>query len=217
RIAVHVERRLEFARLAESAARAIDRSRGRVDEGDAPRLAPVEQLERVAVVVLHHVAAVGLHGVGARALVQHRANLSADPVAADALEEILLVEVIRDLAIGEVGHLVRARQVVDRDDVPDAARIERLHQVRPDESCRPRDDHRHADSPEWSARLASSSARVATAVPSLRTTIPAAWLATRIAACRFAPAATINARTPITVSPAPLTSYTSRAFVDSCQ
>src|ERR1051325_2548011 len=54
-----------------------------------------------------------------------------------------------------------------------------------------------------------SSAWVATAVPSLPTTMPAARLAMRIAASMPAPAASMTARVAITVSPAPVTSNTS--------
>src|SRR5262249_26221289 len=56
-----------------------------------------------------------------------------------------------------------------------------------------------------------SSSGVTTAVPSFPTTTPAAWLATFTAATRSAPAPSIAPSVAITVSPAPETSYTSRA------
>ena len=75
------------------------------------------------------------------------------------------------------------------------------------------DDDVHA---HCSARiLPISSSRDATAVPSLPTTMPAAWLAARMASRKPAPAAIMTASVAITVSPAPLTSYTSRAFAAS--
>ena len=72
-------------------------------------LAPVHQVDGVPVVVLHHVPAVGLHRVGARALVEHRADAGVEVVSPDALDEVRLVEVVRDLGVREVGHLVARR------------------------------------------------------------------------------------------------------------
>src|SRR5258708_775016 len=131
---------------------------------------------------------------------------------AQAPDEVALVDEVRDLEVGEVGDLVGARKVVDGDDVALAAQVERFHQVGTNEARGAGDDDHE---PFPFERLAASSSRWTTAVPSLPTTIPAAWFATRIAAWRPAPAATINASTPITVSPAPLTSKTSRAWVGS--
>ena len=75
-------------------------------------------VDRVAVVVLHHVAPVGLHGVGAGALVQHRRRpRRRTPPLAMRCEEVALVEVVGDLAVGEVGELLGAREVVHGDDV----------------------------------------------------------------------------------------------------
>ena len=58
---------------------------------------------------------------------------------------------------------------------------------------------------------ARSSCAETVAVPTFPTTIPAAWLARTAAAGRDAPEARASARTATTVSPAPVTSYTSRA------
>ena len=104
------------AALDERRSEAVDRGRGGVDQRHALRLAPLQQLERVAVVVLEHVAAIGLHRVRAGALVEHDVGLRRG-AAAHELEELALVEVVGDVAIGEVAELVGAREVVDRDDV----------------------------------------------------------------------------------------------------
>jgi hypothetical protein len=56
----------------------------------------------------------------------------------DQIEELALVEVVGDLAIGEVAELVGLGQVVDGDDVGDAALVERLDQVGADETGRRR-------------------------------------------------------------------------------
>src|SRR6185369_15378575 len=207
RVAVDVERPLVLARLLEDAARSVHRGRRRVDARHALLLAPREEVQRVLVVVLHHVAPVGLHGVGAGALVQDRAH-AVEVAGAQPRDQVELVDVIGDLAVGDVRHLLGALQVVDGDDVGLAARVERLDEVRADEAGGAGDDERHRSA---SSRLAASSSGCTTAVPSLPTTMPAAWLAAFIASCRFAPAAIINASTPMTVSPAPLTSNTSRA------
>ena len=63
---------------------------------------------------------------------------------------------------------------------------------------------------EWCSAATSSSV-VATAVPTLPTTMPAAMLARRAASSGGAPTATAAAITATTVSPAPDTSNTSRA------
>jgi hypothetical protein len=76
RVAVDVERPLELALLAEDAAAAVDGRARRVDERHVVVLAPIEQRDRVAVVVPQHVAAVGLHRVRAGALMEHRATSS---------------------------------------------------------------------------------------------------------------------------------------------
>ena len=116
RVAVDVERRLARALLAKHGAAAVDRRARRVEKRDVVVLAPVEQRDRVAVVVAHHVPAVGLHRVGARALVQHRADVVVEIAVGEAREELVLVDVVVDLAVDEVGELVGARQVVDGDD-----------------------------------------------------------------------------------------------------
>ena len=62
-------------------------------------------------------------------------------------------------------------------------------------------------------KLARSSLGVTVAVPSLPTTIPAAWFEKIAASIGLAPAEMANVNEPITVSPAPDTSKTSRAIV----
>ena len=132
-VAVHVERRLVLARLAELAAGAVHRGRGSVDQAHRARPAPAQQGHRVLVVVLHHVAPVGLHRVRARALVQDGRGVLVRP-GLEALEEVALVHEVRDLEVAQVRHLLCAREVVDRDDVALAAGVQRPHEVRSDES-----------------------------------------------------------------------------------
>src|SRR5215213_1420323 len=75
----------------------------------------------------------------------------------------------------------------------------------------PRRDERDAAGSGDRRHAQSSSAGSTTAVPSLPTTTPAAAFATRMASGRLAPAASNVPSVAITVSPAPDTSYTSRA------
>ena len=142
-VAVDVERRLVRALLAEHAAAAVDRCARRVQERHVVALAPVEERHRVPVVVAHHVAAVGLHRVGARALVQDRADVVVEVAIREAQEEFLLVHVVGDLAVGEVPELVGLREVVDGDDVGLAAQVERADEIRADESGGSGDDGVH--------------------------------------------------------------------------
>ena len=129
RIAVDVERRLAGALLAEAGTGAVHRGRRRVQERNVVVLAVLEQADRVAVVVGEHVAAVGLHRVRARALVQHRRDVVVEIAVGEAGEEFLLVEVLGDLAVDEVAELVAAREIVDGDDARLAARVERLDEI----------------------------------------------------------------------------------------
>src|SRR5574341_2180336 len=208
-VAVDVERPLAAALLAELGARAVHRSRRGVEQRHVLLLAPVEQALGVGVVVVEHVAAVGLHRVGARALVEQRLQAAAEIV--QPREEFVLIDVVRDLAPGEIPELVGVREVVNRDDVGDAAPVQSLDELGADEAGRPRDDVIVAHF------FGNNSARVAAAVPSLPTTMPAARFAMRTAFSSPAPAASMTARAAITVSPAPVTSSTSRfsAFTEN--
>ena len=145
RIAVDVERRLERALLAKHAAPAVDRGARRIQERHVVVLAPFQQRHRIAVVVAHHVPAVGLHRVGARALVQHRRDVVVEVAFGETRQELVLVQVVGDLAIDEIGELVGARQVVDGDDGGFAALVQRANQVRADEAGRAGDDDVHGN------------------------------------------------------------------------
>ena len=97
-IGVGIEWPLAGALLAEFTPRAVHGGRRGVQKRHRFVLAPLEQGPRVAVVVLHHVAAVGLHGVRAGTLVQDRLDLLVELVRDQTLEEIALVHVVLDLA-----------------------------------------------------------------------------------------------------------------------
>src|SRR6185503_16343536 len=198
-VAVDVERLLGLALLAELGTRAVDRGRRGVEQRHFLLLAPVEQAPRVGVVVLHHVAAVALHGVGACALVENRFDASLQSL--QNRREGGLVDVVRDVAAHEVVELAALLQVVDGDDLPHAAAVQPGDQPRADESRRAGDD--------VVAHLPKISCSVTSAVPNLVTLMPPARLAARTAASMLSPAASITASVAMTVSPAPVTSDTS--------
>jgi hypothetical protein len=106
RIAIDIQRRLVVALLTEYAATAVNRSRRRIQERNLLLGAEIHQRQRIAVVVGHHVAAVGFHGVRAGALVQDGLDAAVKLAVLDQVEEFTLVEVVGDLAIGEVAELV---------------------------------------------------------------------------------------------------------------
>src|SRR5207248_8447499 len=142
---------------------------------------------------------VGLHRVGAGALVQQRLDGALPLVHVG--NERGLVDVIGDLATGQILELVGVRQIVDGDDLGDAAAVEPFHQLGADETRCPGHDVVH--------HRPKISAGVTTAVPNLVTLMPPARLAMRTADSSPSPAASITASAAITVSPAPVTSDTS--------
>jgi hypothetical protein len=133
-VGVDVERPLAGALLAVLGPGAVHRGGRGVEERHLLLLAPLEQAPRVGVVVLHHEAAVRLHGVGAGALVEHRLDRAFPAV--DARQELGLVHVVGDLAAGEVTELLAVREVVHGDDLADAAAVQPLDEPRADESRR---------------------------------------------------------------------------------
>src|SRR5258706_301 len=106
--------------------------------------AEIEQRHRIAIVVLHHEAAVGLHGVGAGALMEHDVDRPGKIPGLDPPPKFVLVEKIGDLASRDIPELVAALQIVHGEDSSFAARVQRAHEVRAYESCRAGDDEVHS-------------------------------------------------------------------------
>jgi hypothetical protein len=138
---------------------------------------------------------------------ENRIDLAVEMAGLDALDEVVLVEVIDDVAADQIPELVGFGQIVDGDDVLTPRSLSALTMLEPMKPAAPVTTMYMVV--PYSA--AASSSRVTTAVPSLPTTMPAATLAVRIASAQPAPAATMTASVAITVSPAPETSKTSRA------
>ena len=102
-------------------------------------LARLEQTDRQRVVVGHHVFAVGLHGVAARAFVEYRFH-----GAVGALRELAIeragVHVVGNLQRGKVAEFVAVGQVIHRDDVVNAPGVQALDEVAADETGCARDN-----------------------------------------------------------------------------
>src|SRR5262245_60426521 len=130
-----------------------------------------------------------------------------------------------DSVLHELAHLafpddvfLRQRQLEIQEALIDAPHLDREGAPRSSaERSRRGPESRHAlHVRSMSASSASSSAADAVAVPSLPTTMPAARLASTAASSKLAPATSANAALARTVSPAPVTSNTSRAAVGKC-
>jgi hypothetical protein len=105
----------------------------------------MEQVVGQPVVVVHHVFAIGFHGVTAGTLVKDGFDLTKRTVQ-KRLVKILDVQVVRYLKIGQVAKLVALRHVIDRDDVGDATGVQPLDDVTANETGRPGDnDSCHAN------------------------------------------------------------------------
>ena len=150
RVAVDVQGPFAAEVFDELRLRAVGGGRGRIDEGDPELLRPMEEIERVAVVVLHHVDAVLLHGVGAGALMEDRRGLRGGP-GAHAGDEVALVEVVRNAALREVDELLALFEAVDGDLVGDAARVEGEDVVAADEAGGAGDENAHVSASMWCA------------------------------------------------------------------
>src|SRR5712692_4335967 len=203
RVGVDIERVFVLARFDELPARAVYRRGRGINERDLLLLTPIEQRLGVLVVVLHHAPAVGLHGVGVGTLVQQHVDRAVEMASGDSREKVALVQVVLDLEPRKVLHLLAVFEVVHRDDLANPLAVKRLYEPRADEARRAGDD-------VVAHRPPNSSAGVTTAVPNFVTLMPPARLAMRTADSRPSPAASITASVAITVSPAPVTSDTSR-------
>ncbi len=203
-VAVDVQRSLALPRLAKLLTAAVDGRRGSVQQACPALAAVLEEQLGIRIVVVHHVAAIRLRRGRTGALMENRVDGAERCVALEQLPESLLVDVVGNVALDDIAELVGPRHVVDDNDVVDAAAIESRDEVRADEAGAAGDDDHGVDGTVSSCD--SSSARVATAVPSLPTTMPAAALASSRACSCGSRAASAVAITAITVSPAPLTS-----------
>src|SRR5256885_10208598 len=147
RIAVDIQRRLSRSFLAKHLARAIARSRRSVEKGNIVILAVLQQRSRIAVIVGKHQPAVGFHGVRASALMQHRRDVVVEVAVGQSWQELVLVEIVGDIAIDEIAEIIRTRKAVDRDNPCLSAGVQCADQARSDEAGSTGDDNVQARSP----------------------------------------------------------------------
>ena len=60
---------------------------------------------------------------------KHRLHLVVEPAARERVEKAAFVEIVRDLAVGEVHEFVAVREVINRNDVGHATLVQRAHDV----------------------------------------------------------------------------------------
>ena len=77
---------------------------------------------------------------------QHRPRRAVEATGQKTREKILLVEIIGNPAIDEITEFLRAREIIDRDDLRHAPFVERFDEIRPDEPGRAGDDGIHGHS-----------------------------------------------------------------------
>ena len=134
-IAVDVQRFFQLPLFAEGFAFAVNGRAGGVEEGDAFVLTPVQEVERVLVVGVHHVFAVVVHGVGTRAFVEYGFDVvKREDVFAHLADEFVFVQIMRDVAVGQIFEFLAVAQVIHRHDVADAARVQSFDDVAADKA-----------------------------------------------------------------------------------
>ena len=122
-VTVHIQRALKRRLFPEGVRPAVGGCTGGVKEARAPLLASLKQGYRGGVVVLHHVLAVGLHGVATGSFVKYSLNLSIRPLSEQVIE-LVCVHVVSDFQIRKIAKFVALRHVIHGDDVIEPAGIE---------------------------------------------------------------------------------------------
>ena len=127
-VAVDVQRTLKRRFFTEGVRAAIGGRAGGVQQPGTAPLTGVEQAAGQAVVVVHHVLAVVLHGVAAGALMENGLNL-----AIAAVRKVLVkgarIHIIGNLQTGQVAELVALGQVIHGDHIIDSAGVQAPNDV----------------------------------------------------------------------------------------
>ncbi len=107
-------------------------------------MAPIEQIEAVLIVVVHHIKAVLLHGVGAGAIVKHGFDVVIrQHMLAHLADKFMFVEIMLYFAFGQIFEFIAVGEVVYRHNIGDAACIERFHNIAADKAGRAGYDNGH--------------------------------------------------------------------------
>jgi len=143
RVGVHVDRLLAGALDPKAVlAAAIHRGRRGIIERRIFGDAPVQDALRVIVIVLHHEAAVPLGRRRAGPLMEDTPYLVQEARRIELLDELVLVQIIGDVEIGQIVHLAAVQQIVDQQDIALAAFVQCLDQIAADKAGAARDyDH----------------------------------------------------------------------------
>src|SRR3990167_4920183 len=96
-------------------------------------MASMEQLARQRAVVVHHVLAVQFHGVAAGSLVEHRFDL-AKSTFGKQLVKIINIDVVGNAQVSQVTEFVAVGQVINGNDVVNAAGVETFDQIAADKA-----------------------------------------------------------------------------------
>ena len=107
-------------------------------------LTSFQQTAGQAEIVVHHVTAIGFHGVAASAFVEDSFYFAVSTICKEFVEKVL-VDIVGNLQIGQVDKLVAMREVIDRDDVVNAACVQAFDDVAANKSCSSGDDDLHAN------------------------------------------------------------------------
>lgn len=144
-VAVDVQRLLEATVFDEIVVTAtIGRGRGGVDKRNAARDAEVQQGLGVIVIDLHHELAIPLGGGRAGSLMEDRLDfvpLFKGVASNDAGEKIILVEIVGDIQIDQVGELGAIGQIVDSDNIGVTGLIEKFDEITADKASATSDDN----------------------------------------------------------------------------
>ena len=83
---------------------------------------PLEKLERIPIVIVHHVAPIALHGVRTRSLVEDGFGFRS-LAGTHSGNKVDFVEIVANRACCQIDELIRAREIVHGDDVRNSRSI----------------------------------------------------------------------------------------------
>ena len=143
-IAVYIQRLLKLALFAEHFAFAVHRRAGSIEIRNAFVLTPIEQIEAVLVVVVHHIEAVVLHGIRAGTIVKNCLDIGErQNVFANLADKFVLIQIMRNFALSQIGEFFATSKIINGDNIGDAALVEGFDDVAADKTGRAGNDDGH--------------------------------------------------------------------------
>ncbi|SKN68881.1 7-keto-8-aminopelargonate synthetase and related enzymes [Mycobacteroides abscessus subsp. massiliense] len=148
RVAIYIERFFQFALFAEDFALAIYSSAGSIKKWNTFILTPVQEVERVLVVVVHHVKAVMIHGIGTCTLMENGFNIVVrQKMAAHLADKFVFIEIMGNFTLGKVFKFFTFAQIVDGNNVGNTALVKCFDDVAADKAGRACYDNGHNEFP----------------------------------------------------------------------